>query len=113
MRPSYKFYIFESVMGMVSRRMAKEIAFGSLRTDISENEVFLLKRVIEGVEVFWCVCHLDGEESVCIGTKDEMMQLSEELSSMGDRTGHAIAESMSRSKRLDVTRGFRFRSTEV
>lgn len=109
MRPSYKFYVFESAIDYVSEEMAVEILFRKMNADISENQFYILRRFIEGREIFWFVCHLDGQESVCVGSKAEMFEFAEELT--GDheskRTGEQIKEAMLRQARANPDVGFR------
>lgn len=105
----YKFYVFESAADYISNRMAADILFRTLKSDIQEDQLYVLRRVVEGREIFWLVCHLDGEKSVCIGSKADMMEFSRELRDNPEsaHTGNKIAEVMARQARSNPDRGYR------
>jgi len=76
MRPLYKFYIFKSATKYVSKKMAKDIIFREMKVDPEPGQALVLKRTIEGKDIFWLVCQMDGKESICVGCREEMSEFS-------------------------------------
>lgn len=105
---NYQFYIFHSASEYVSKKMAADIIFRKIKFDIGRDQFYILRRFIEGREIFWIVYELD-KKTVCVGLENEIIEFAKELIQNPDSMdfGEKVMEAMRRQAQANPDKGFK------